>query len=329
MPELNYPSSDGKGNGGSDSNEIFNDSILVAIGEIYAERRLILCIACAVPIIALIFSLFQDNVYRAKSLVSPRVQEERGKFTQLLGQFGGLAAAAGVDLDSNSSKGVDFALATLSSHQFIVRFVEEESIKSLLFPDRWDESNKQWKKKSGLKKLLEKLLMKDGSKDSMEPSDMEVYELFKEEIIHVDSYLETSMYYIGVEWTNPVVAAEWAKALVVRLNDQMRADAIEQASKSISYLENQLSTTTKMEMQRVLYDLVQQETAKKMFAEIADDYAFKVIDPATIPEKKIKPRRFLILLVSLIIGAVLGVFVAYSKVLVASALARSTKNTKL
>jgi LPS O-antigen subunit length determinant protein (WzzB/FepE family) len=36
------------------------------------------------------------------------------------------------------------------------------------------------------------------------------------------------------------------------------------------------------------------------------DYAFTIVDPATAPELRIKPRRTVIVLVGLIIGGLLG-----------------------
>ncbi len=52
-----------------------------------------------------------------------------------------------------------------------------------------------------------------------------------------------------------------------------------------------------------------------MVASTREEYAFKVIDPAIPPEKKIKPKRSLIVILGFILGAMVipmaGIFTAF------------------
>jgi uncharacterized protein involved in exopolysaccharide biosynthesis len=43
-----------------------------------------------------------------------------------------------------------------------------------------------------------------------------------------------------------------------------------------------------------------------MIANVRDEFAFKIIDPAVPPEKKIKPKRAMIVMLGFIGGAFLG-----------------------
>ena len=48
-----------------------------------------------------------------------------------------------------------------------------------------------------------------------------------------------------------------------------------------------------------------------MLANVTDEFAFKVLDPAVVPEKKDKPRRRMIVLIGGMLGLGLGIVVAF------------------
>jgi uncharacterized protein involved in exopolysaccharide biosynthesis len=47
-----------------------------------------------------------------------------------------------------------------------------------------------------------------------------------------------------------------------------------------------------------------------MMAEVKENFAFKVIDPPRVPDKKIKPKRIQMVLLSFIVSIFIGVFLA-------------------
>jgi len=46
-------------------------------------------------------------------------------------------------------------------------------------------------------------------------------------------------------------------------------------------------------------------------AEVKENFAFKVIDPPLAPDKKIKPKRSQMVMLSLIVALFIGIFVAF------------------
>ena len=66
-------------------------------------------------------------------------------------------------------------------------------------------------------------------------------------------------------------------------------------------------------MQLIFYELIQKQTEKIMLAEIREEYVFKIIDPAIIPEKKAEPRRSVICITITSIGFILAVIFAQFK----------------
>ena len=111
---------------------------------------------------------------------------------------------------------------------------------------------------------------------------------------------------VTVDWTDPDVAAEWANSFIELANEQIRARAIEEAKRNIAYLTEQIAETNVVEVQRVMYNLVQNETQTLMLAHARPDYAFRLVDPAVPPEQRIRPRRTLMVLFGLALGFLVG-----------------------
>ncbi|MDH3378581.1 MAG: LPS O-antigen length regulator, partial [Gammaproteobacteria bacterium] len=86
---------------------------------------------------------------------------------------------------------------------------------------------------------------------------------------------------------------------------------IEEAEKSIGYLEKQLVSTSAVEIQQAIYRLIEGQTKKKMVASTREEYAFTTIDPAVPPEKMAWPKRLLFILVGMALGLAFALIVAF------------------
>ena len=120
---------------------------------------------------------------------------------------------------------------------------------------------------------------------------------------------KTNLVTLSIEWSNPVLAAKWANKLVERVNQARRKEAIEEADKSIKYLEQQIGNTGVVEVQQSIYKLIEAQTKTKMIASTREEYAFKVIDRAVPPEKKVSPRRLLMVVLGALIGFLVGAMI--------------------
>ncbi|MFV7714303.1 GNVR domain-containing protein, partial [Shewanella algae] len=63
------------------------------------------------------------------------------------------------------------------------------------------------------------------------------------------------------------------------------------------------------DIRTILYKLIEDQAKTIMFAEVRDEYVFKTIDPAFIPEEKAKPNRALICILGTMLGGMLSVMV--------------------
>jgi uncharacterized protein involved in exopolysaccharide biosynthesis len=107
---------------------------------------------------------------------------------------------------------------------------------------------------------------------------------------------------LSVGWTDPTLARQWTDGLVDAANDRLRRQAIQRSAKNLEYLQKASEGTSIMEVKNTIYKLMETEIKNQMMASGSKDYAFRVVDPAVIPEHKVFPRRSLFLVFGVITG---------------------------
>lgn len=269
-------------------------------------KRLIAVVVFVCVVISVATAMLITPVYRAEVLLAPAGKDSgnKGGIAALTGQFGGLASLAGITVGGGGD--IETTIATLKSRKFITRFIKDLGLKPILFESQWDNKKNQWivdESSLSEENLLPGLV-------PGEPSPGMAYKKFSKGILNVSQDKKTQLVTVSVEWENPQQSAEWANALVKRLNDELRQKTIDEAERSIAYLTEQISQTSLSELQIVLYRIIEEHTKIITLAKVNDEYVMKVIDPAVPPETRSKPNRKLIVSLGLLIGIMLGVFLA-------------------
>ncbi len=136
----------------------------------------------------------------------------------------------------------------------------------------------------------------------------EAYKVFSK-MLSVSKDKETGMVTISVQHISPYVSQQWVSWLVEDINQAMKEREVAEARKSTEFLQKQLKRTEIADIREVLYKLIEEQTKTIMFAEVRDEYVFKTIDAALVPEEKFKPKRALISILGAILGGVVGVFI--------------------
>ena len=240
--------------------------------------------------LAFAYALHAPEVFKAETLLAPASEEKSGA-SSVLSQFGGLAAMAGVTIPSDSN--IERVLATINTRVFLKKFVEEKNLLPVIFEDFWDVASNSWKLPLGQEAFI--------SEDGISPL---------REAIEVDQD-KSGLITLSISWKDPEVAAQWANDLVKQLNEQLREQAIADSKKRVGYLEQELAKTTLQDMRAVLYNLLESEKQKAMLANVNEDFALEVIDPAVAPETREKPKRKLIVALGGVCGGFLGIFAVF------------------
>lgn len=260
---------------------------------LWSRRLLIALLSFGFGATAAVVSLLMPEKYEASVVLSPVDDSGSGKLGgALLSQLGGLAGLAGLSGGASGQKSV--ALATLQSHALTESFIRDNNLLPVLYPDDWDASARRW--------------LSDDPDDI--PTPWKAEGLFAKKVRTIAEDKKTGLVTLTIEWTDPVLAAEWATELVRRANQTLRAKAIDESQRNLSYLNEQVAKTSVVELQRSIYALIESEIKKVMLAQGSDEYAFKVVDPARIAELRSSPKRTLITAVGLFAGLMIGFVLA-------------------
>jgi uncharacterized protein involved in exopolysaccharide biosynthesis len=196
-------------------------------------------------------------------------------------------------MPAGSSK--EQTIAILQSRAFTEAFIESENLLPVLFADKWDSAAGKWKP----------------MREDRIPTMADAVELFDEDIRAVSDDTGTNLVTLRIEWYEPELAARWANTLVRRLNDDVRKRDIAEAERSLEFIGRELKKNDNIDLKQGLYGLMQQQLEKIVLANVREDYAFKVLDPAFAAERDdhVWPPRIAIIAASGLLGLILG-FVA-------------------
>lgn len=259
-------------------------------------------------VVSVIVAVSLPDVYRATVLMAPSKDSKGAGLSALAGQFGGLASLAGINFSGAELDGTVVTLEIMKSRRFLLRFIEQHEILVPLF------AGSGWDAKTGALTIDEGIYsdgkwVRDVSFPSLpKPSEWEAYKEFRK-IFTIATDKKTGLVSISIDSYSPFVAQQWSEMIVHDINEYMRKKDVEEADKNIQYLNEQLGGTSVFEMEKIFYQLIEEQTKTMMLAEVRAEYAFEVIDPSVVPEERNRPKRLLIVIVGIMLGGVFGVII--------------------
>lgn len=252
-----------------------------------ANRWVITLIALLVTTAGLTYALLAPSWFRAQVVMLPTQQDATQGLASQLSQFGGLASLAGLNLNSTNKAE---PVAVLQSKTFSREFIQEERLLEVILADRWDSSAKRWK-----------------GRGKPPPDIRDAVEYFNKHVRSVDEDRKTGLVTLTVDWHDPQVAASWANKMSQRLNAQMRNRALADAGNNLAFLQKEMAATPVVSLQQSIGRMIEAELQKLMLARGNREFAFRIVDEAQVPKRRISPRRTLIVSASLMLGLVLGI----------------------
>lgn len=276
---------------------------------IWGGKWLIIAITAVFAIGAVFFAIKQPNIYKSEALLAPASEEQGGGLSALASQFGGLASLAGVNLGAKGGTDkTELAIEVLKSRQFTSDFIQRHNILTdLMAVEKWDrDADKIIYDPELYNEQTNSWVREVKAPFKPEPSMQEAYKVFSK-MIAVNKAKDTGMVTISVEHLSPSVAQQWVAWLIQDINKVMKDRDVAEANRSSEFLNKQIALTNVADIRTILYKLVEEQAKTIMFAEVRDEYVFKTIDPALVPEEKTKPKRALICVLGTLLGGILGV----------------------
>lgn len=274
---------------------------------LWAGKWLISGIAAGAAVLSVIVALMLPNIYRAEALLAPNDQDGTGGLSALAAQYGGLASLAGINLGAAATDKTALGREVLMSRKFISEFIERHDILvPLMAADSWDAASGELKiDADDYDVAAGKWIRKVSLPKKTVPSMQEASEKFQD-ILSVSQDKNSGFVTIAVEHYSPTIAKQWVDWLIEDLNTTIMKKDVAEAEQAIAYLNEQIKNTSLAELQNVFFRLIEEQTKTVMLAKVSPEYVFKVLDPAVAPELKARPKRAMIVILSMLLGAMAG-----------------------
>ena len=257
---------------------------------LWGGRWRIAALALGTAVLAVVASFLITPTYRSTVLAAPTAESSTSGLASLASQFAGVAALAGVNV-SGSTRTAE-AIATLRSRAFTETFIRERNLMPILFADAWDAGAGRWRDETEV------------------PTAWDAFQAF-DGLRSVEEDLQTGLISVQVEWSDPALAAQWANGLVADVNRILRTRAISESRQNLEYLRSELEKNSQVPLQSTIFGLIEAELRNAMLSNVKQEYAFRVIDPAVVAQKRNWPNRALFAALGLFIGGVIGTFAAF------------------
>lgn len=276
---------------------------------VWKGKWIIIATMFVFAVASVLYALSLPNIYKADALLAPAESSNGGGLSKMAGQLGGLAALAGVNLGGGETSQTDLAVQVMKSRQFVDAFINKHDLLvPLMAAKDWDLVNN--------KLIINEKLYNPNTGEWLrdpkglrgaKPTAQEAFEVFTKETLSVNQDKESGLYTLSVTHYSPYSAQQWVNWLIEDINMVMRERTISETSQNLDYLNTQLQKTAVADMQSTFYKLIEEQTKSLMLAEVQEEFVFKVLDPAVVPEIKEGPKRALICVLGTLLGGMLGV----------------------
>lgn len=297
--------------------------ILEYWGIIWKRRKMIVILTVVIVIATAITSLFMKDIYEAKAVISPvSSYGSGGKLSSLASQLGGFAGVAGEVMPGSSSTAE--IVEYLNSYVLREKVIMNYSLLPILFPDEWDEEKKAWKEPKEIIFITKALSVLKSVKKAIKPGKTKkideagnvgptIWDGLRslDDIVFISSDKKSNTITISVNIDDPQNAANIVSYLITALNDHMSGESRRVAEANKKHLEEQLSRAYDPIIRQKIYTLLSQQVETALMSEVKENFAFKVIDPPKPPDKKIKPKRSLIVVVGFAMSVSIGIITAF------------------
>lgn len=291
-----------------ENKNIDNDEIDVIelISALWKHKLKIIILTLTFAICSVFYALSIPNQYFANTLLIA-AQSDQNNISNL-GQIGGLASLAGVNIgSSNQASESDIAIEVMQSRSFIEDFILENELSvNLMAAIGWNESSKKLVFDDKIYDVKSNKWLIENKLGDFGPSSWELFLKFSS-ILDVTKDKQTGFISVSIEFYSPLLSKEWLDLYVNAINGYMKEKKLIEVTRNIEYLQNEINKTSVSEMREVFYTIIEEQTKNKMLAAVNPEYAFKVVNPSMIPVEKSKPNRSFICIMSTLFGLILSV----------------------
>ncbi len=169
--------------------------------------------------------------------------------------------------------------------------VEKHKLMQVIFKDSWDEKTKTWK--------------------TEEPPTLQDAYKSMQGMLEIKPDKKNGVLKLGFLFPDPALAQKLLSYYVAGMSEFLRQQSLENVATQSKALQEQLITTTDPLLRTKLAEIIAQYVEKETLAKVQRYYGFNIIDPPFVPEKRFKPSRAQICILSVIVAFFMAIFLAF------------------
>ena len=254
------------------------------------HKWMIFSVVFAAGIIAVIASLLMTNIYRSECTIAP-IEQEKASLSSSLSALGGFGAMVASQVGIGGAGSLEKFGIVLKSRELTNGLVEKHKLMPVIFEDSWDEKTKTW--------------------NVEEPPTLQDAYKSMQGMLEIKPDKKSGVLKLGFLFPDPEVAQKLLSYYVDGMSEFLRQQSLENVAIQSKALQEQLITTTDPLLRTKLAEIIAQYVEKETLAKVQKYYGFNVIDPPFVPEKKFKPKRAQICILSVIVAFFMAIFLAF------------------
>lgn len=239
-------------------------------------------------LIGFIGSSFIIPIYRSQITIEYVDRTRGGNDAAVGGALGGIASLAGINVGTSSDR--SYALGRLKSQNFLLDYIRISNSKPILFASRWNSKSATF--------------IKD--QDGRIPSDLQAVARFRKNVVRFDEDKITQLITVYLDWYNPSQPEKWGNGYIAYVDRKLREEKLAETHRTLIFLQNELQKSQIPEVRAAIARLIQEQLRQQVLARGTQSYAFRIVDPAVISEKPIKPQRLILTAAAAFSGLLIG-----------------------
>lgn len=257
------------------------------------HKWLIIGMVSFIGVTAVIVSLALPNIYRSQATIVPR-EQEKSAASSALSALGGLGGIAGDLVGLGGGGDVEKFEVVLNSRELTKRVVKKHKLLPRLFKDKWDPAKDKWR-------------------EDPAPTIQDAYKQITGSMLTVSRDRKTDVLTLQFDHEDPEFARDMVDHYLTELSESLREETLKDARENKRFLTKQLESISDVLLKEKISSLLAAEIEKETFAQAQKYYSFIVLDPPIVsdPDKKVKPKRSLICILSVTVAGFVAIFVAF------------------
>lgn len=259
--------------------------ILKILTILWGGWRIIISCALVFVLLGSVYAFRKHDIYQASVLVVSN-KRKNGSAGGMSARLSSLAALAGIGIGSEEDSEIGLNLAIMNSTPFAIDAVRRYNLMPVIFPPELRKPGEEEPStEAAAGKLLAMVITKQNESGGLIS--------------------------ISVKDQNPKRAFILAETVVKAINTYIKQQYMERTKQDIESAYKELAKNPPLEVAASLFAIISEKTQHMVLVGSQDDYVFRVIEPATVPQDAIYPRRGLIITAFFIGGTMAGILVSF------------------